>query len=132
MRITIVDDNDEFRRTFEQLLEHKFGHEIVGSFKNGEEFSKYFQSALTDIVLMDISLPDTDGYTLVKQTIWHTPNLKAIAITMFNDKAYLRKLIEVGFKGFVYKSNIYPEIEKAIQQVHKGSYYFPEEVSIEN
>lgn len=129
MKIIIVDDNNEFREHTEFFITHKLKHQVVGSFSSGIEFVKRYAEYNPDIVLMDISMPDLDGYEVTKMLNWQDENLKIIAVTMFTDLAYLHKLIEVGFKGCVFKSSIFNELADAIDVVEKGHYYWPESMS---
>ena len=129
MKIIIIDDNKEFRLSLEHLIVQKLNYRLLGSFESGEAFLAVSTQYNPDIVLMDISMPGTDGYETTKKLIWRNPNLKIIAITMFTDKAYLKKLIENGFKGCVYKTNIYKELGKAITTVQNNNYYFPGDIN---
>jgi DNA-binding NarL/FixJ family response regulator len=74
---------------------------------------------------MDISMPGIDGYTVTKMINWNNVHLKVIAVTMFTNKAYLEKLIGAGFKGCVFKSDVFKELPVAIEEVSKGQYYWP-------
>lgn len=129
MKIIVIDDNNEFREHVSFFLKQKLQHQVIGSFSSGVEFVKKYSNYNPDIVLMDISMPDLDGYEITKMLNWQDENLNIIAVTMFTDLAYLHKLIEVGFKGCVFKSEIFNKLADAINMVNQGQYYWPESIS---
>lgn len=129
MKIIIIDDNNEFREHIAFFLKQKLHHKVIGSFSSGVEFVKKHLDYNPDVVLMDISMPDLDGYEITKMLNWQDENLKIIAVTMFTDLAYLHKLIEVGFKGCVFKSEIFNKLNDAINLVSEGHYCWPESIS---
>lgn len=128
IKIILVDDNDAFRNAVKTLLVKKFKAEIIGEASSGEEFNKITHLHFADVILMDIMMPDIDGITLTKYALWRNNHLKFIAITMHYDKVYLTTLLETGFKGCVFKSNIFSEITKAIDNVMAGRLYFPKDI----
>jgi len=129
MKLVIIDDNNDFRENITFFITQKLGHKIIGSFPSGVEFIQSLPDYNPDIILMDISMPELDGYEITKMLNWHDSTLKVIAVTMFTDKAYLHKLIEVGFKGCVFKSRIFTELPEALRMVTEGYYYWPESMS---
>lgn len=131
IKIILTDDNDPFRSALKNILTNKFNAEIIGEASNGTEFRSLKNLHLADVILMDVMIPDVDGITLTKETLWLQPKLKFIAITMHYDKVYLTTLMEAGFKGCVFKSNIFSEIDNAISTVISGNLYFPKDMLLE-
>lgn len=131
IKIILVDDNDPFREALKKVLVNKFNAEIIGEASSGTEFNKLTNLHFADIILMDIMMPDIDGITLTKEALWANNYLKFIAITMHYDKVYLTSLLEAGFKGCVFKSNIFSEISEAIKTVMDGKLYFPNDILLD-
>jgi DNA-binding NarL/FixJ family response regulator len=130
MRIIVVDDNDNFRSDLKFFIEHKLHHKIIAEAASGEEFLKIAPGNNVDIILTDISMKEIDGFNTVKQATNKFPYLKFIAITMYIEKVYLMKLIESGFKGCVFKNELYDKLELAIQTVSSGHMFFPDDLDI--
>jgi len=128
LKVILVDDNEPFRNALKNLLMNKFHAEIIGEASCGAEFKKLSNLHLANIILMDVMMPDIDGITLTKKALWANNHLKFIAITMHYDKVYLTSLLEAGFKGCVFKSNIFSEISNAMETVMAGRLYFPENI----
>lgn len=130
LKIILVDDNDSFRKALKNLLLKEYDVQILFEATNGYEFNsfKYLNSA--DLIFMDIMMPGIDGISLAKETLWKNCMLKIIAITMHVDKVYLETLIKAGFKGCLFKSNIFDELDNAMKSVMNGKFYFPKGISL--
>lgn len=122
----MVDDNNDFRENVEFFLTQKLGHTVIGSYINGLELKSSINAHSPDIVLLDINMPKMDGYETAKMLNWKNSGVKIIAITMFTDKAYMQKLVEVGFKGCVYKSDIFTDLPHAIEAVVNDDCFWPQ------
>jgi DNA-binding NarL/FixJ family response regulator len=132
IKIILVDDNHPFRNALKNVLANKFNAEIIGEAASGIEFKELTNLHFADVILMDVMMPDIDGITLTRESLWLQPKLKFIAITMHYDKVYLTTLMGAGFKGCVFKSNIFSEISNAISTVLAGRLYFPKDIILDN
>jgi DNA-binding NarL/FixJ family response regulator len=81
---------------------------------------------------MDIEMPQLNGIEATKQMLWQNNNVYFIAITMYEEKAYLTELIRSGFKACVFKNNVYEELDKAIYKVCNGEFYYPDEIKLQD
>ncbi len=128
MKIVLVDDNIAFRHSLKSLLINEFDCEVIGEASNAEELRGLKNYYKSDILIMDIMLPGTDGILLTKELLHDRPFLKIIAITSHLEQIYLTSLIMSGFKGCIFKSNIVPCLQEALTTVHSGHLYFPKEL----
>lgn len=124
----LVDDHKMFREGIKLLLQNKKEIAISGEASNGHEFLKLLKSPLPDIVLMDISMPMMDGMEATRLAIEKHPNLRILALSMYQDNQYYQKLIDYGVKGFVVKDADGAELIKAIFAVLNGGNYFSQEL----
>lgn len=129
MKIFLVDDNKTFRSNLKLFLEGHLGHQVVGEASDGIEFLSKITTT-TDIILMDINMPGMNGIDTTKQGTWVKHDLKIIAVSQYKENADLQHLIGAGFKGFVSKTNLFDQLESAINIVYKGGYHFPNEIEI--
>jgi DNA-binding NarL/FixJ family response regulator len=127
-KIIIVDDSEIFRCSLEFHLKITLNYEVIGIAANGEEFLALNNINNADIILMDIEMPVLNGFAAAGKALWKYLNLNIIAITDYQDKAYLKDLIETGFKGCVFKKNLFNEIESAIKNVLNNKLYFPQDI----
>jgi DNA-binding NarL/FixJ family response regulator len=128
LKIILVDDNLQFRSTLKKLLETQFKCLVIGEASNGEEFLNLPSIVTADIVIMDLMMPVMNGYQAMERINWVHPFTKVLAITMQSEHAYLRRLIEKGFKGCLFKFTIYENLADAILQVIDNKLYFPQEL----
>lgn len=130
MNFIIVDDNNTFRESLKFHIETSLKHKVIGTFSDGLEFLENSNNHIADLILMDIEMANINGIEAVKKALWENPFLKFIAITSYTERAYLLDLLDAGFKGCVFKTKIFDELEKAISEVMDGNYYFPDDIKI--
>lgn len=129
-KVILVDDNQNFRSALKKLLMAEFNAQIIGEASNADEFREINNLPSADIVFMDVMMPVIDGVVLTKETLWKHRQLRIVAITMHVDKVYLDTLIGAGFKGCIYKDNLYTELRDAIDAVMSGRIYFHHNLNI--
>jgi DNA-binding NarL/FixJ family response regulator len=128
IRIIIVDDHQLFRNGLKILLNAFPGFDVVGEASNGEEFLKILANIKTDVVLMDISMPEMDGIEATVEGLKKDPGINIIALSMYGEEEYYNKMIDAGVKGFLLKDSDISEVKEAIIAVHKGGSYFSQEL----
>ena len=128
MKAIIVDDNKNFREGFRYFLEVEKKIEVMSEAKTGKEAAELKNLRQADIIFMDIEMPEMNGIEATKKILQKNSEIKIIGVTMYTDRAYLETLIEAGFKGFLYKNNLFDDIDNAIREVMHNGFYFPDEV----
>jgi len=123
MKIFIVDDNENFRQRLKLFLEGHLNHKVTGEASSGLEFIEN-PDLNAEIILMDISMPELNGIETAKRVLWKHNNLKIIALSQYDELADLESLIGGGYKGFVSKTNLYRDLEAAIEVVASGELFF--------
>ncbi len=131
MKTIIVDDNVSFRSSLKDYIENKLGYEVIAEASDGVDFLGLPNLPDAEMILMDIAMEIMDGFEATKLALWRYPQLKIIAVTMHSEKVFLVKLIQTGFKGCVFKPDIFDSLQKAILTVMEGEYYIPDNMSIE-
>lgn len=130
IKIIVVDDNEVFRKVMKNFLQGEYNYNIIGEASCADEFFALPRIHEASVILMDLQMPEVDGYLITKKILNNHSYLKVIAITMHTDKAYLNELIRVGFKGCVFKPDFYQNIQEAIISVNENRYYFPKEIKL--
>jgi DNA-binding NarL/FixJ family response regulator len=111
--VLIVDDHDGFRRDARALLEAD-GFEVVGEAADGESAIAEAQRLRPLLVLLDIQLPDTDGFE-VSAKLAETADPPAVVLTSSREaSAYRRRLADSPARGFVAKSELSGEALAAL------------------
>jgi len=132
MKIIIVDDNQEFRATLKFFIEQKLKHTVIAEANSGEEFLTMDLRVVkdADVILMDIIMKNISGIEATMAMNWNHYGLKIIAVTMHVEKVFLTQIIEAGFKGCVFKSDIFKELETALNEVNAGRLYLNPDIKI--
>ncbi len=128
IRLMIVDDHEIFRAGLKMALSKLKYIQIVGEAGNGKEFLDLLRTTPVDIVLLDIQMPLLNGIDAAREALSLHPELKIIALTMFNDESYIQSMMDVGAKGFLIKNINKDTLDKAIQMVNMGGNYYSEEL----
>jgi DNA-binding NarL/FixJ family response regulator len=126
--LILVDDHQVFRQGIKSLISIENIANIIGEASNGEEFLELLSHLKPDLVLMDIEMPDMNGIDATRKALEIMPDLKIIALSMFDDEEYVCKMKDAGAKGFIRKSGGIIEIEIAIREVLAGGDHFSDEL----
>jgi DNA-binding NarL/FixJ family response regulator len=125
-QLIIVDDNPIFLEAITSYLSKQEQYEIVAVFTSGPTLLEAIDNFDPDLILLDIEMPWLNGMETAKRLSSHGMKLKLIAITMYYDGIYIKKLIEAGFMGFVNKNNVTENLIQVIDRVLEGELAFPE------
>jgi DNA-binding NarL/FixJ family response regulator len=126
MQLILVDDNPYFLEGITAYLSKLEQFEIVAVFSSGSSLLEELDNYDPDLILLDIEMPWLSGLETAKRLSSHGMKLKLIALTMYYDGIYIKRLIEAGFMGFVNKNNVSENLLHVINLVLKGELAFPE------
>ncbi len=129
-KVIIVDDNNTFLEGMAFYMENILSMKVVGAFSDGQSFLDNKLKNEADIVMMDIEMPGLNGIETIKKFKWNHKDCRVLAITNYEDKAYLTELLGAGFKGCVFKKNIYDELIPAMNAVLSDKIYYPINIRI--
>ncbi len=123
-KIFIVDDHPMVIEGFKTLLSQNESIVVVGTAINAFEAFSFIAKNEVDIAFIDINLPDISGIELCKKIKTEFPSIICLALSTFNDRGYVSKMIENGASGYLLKNSSREEIYKAISEVLIGNMYF--------
>ncbi len=123
IRLMLVDDHAIVRAGLKMLLQAQTDMEIVGEVEEGRAALAKAKELNPDIVLMDISLPDMDGFEVTRQLKRALPNISILALTMHESDEYFFKMLQAGASGYVPKKAAPTDLVSAIRIVHEGGMF---------
>ncbi len=130
IKLIIADDHELFRKGLAELLRKHDDIKIVKSVGDGLEFMEIINNQLeVDIVLLDITMPNMDGFQVLKELKTLNSDIKPIVISMHNDGNYIAKCAKMGAHGYLLKNTDEAELILAIRSVSSGKKYFSAEIS---
>ena len=116
LNVLIVDDSMIIRKKVAKLLE-KLGHEVVSDAQNGQEAIDRYNSKKPDLVTMDITMPDMDGITAVKEIIKDNKDAKIIMVTSHGQEDMVIKSIQAGAVGYMLKPITEEKLAQSIGEI---------------
>lgn len=128
IRIIITDDHQLFRNGLKILLSSFPEFEVTGEASNGAELIELLRTTKTDVILMDINMPEMDGIEATRKVGSLNPEICVIALSMYGEEEYYYKMVDAGAKGFLLKDSDISEVKEAIVTVMKGGSFFPQEL----
>jgi DNA-binding NarL/FixJ family response regulator len=101
---------------------------IVAEVRNGQEVLEAARKMEFDLILMDIEMPGCNGIEATRMLLEEQPEAKVLALTMFNEKGIIVKVMEAGAKGYVLKNAHFQELVEAIKKVASGQNFISSDV----
>lgn len=120
IRVVLVDDHTLFRAGLRLLLNDVPEIEVAGEATTGHEALQLAAEIKPEILLLDLSLPNTSGIALLKEIKRCAPETGVIILTMHNDAAMVRAALAAGAKGYVVKTAADTVLITAIHSVAGG------------
>jgi DNA-binding NarL/FixJ family response regulator len=130
IHIAIVDDHTLFRNGVAALMAEFDELKVLFEAENGEQLQHLLtKHPLPDVILMDINMPVIDGYAATKWVKQKYPQVKVLALSMFEDDKAVIQMIKSGAGGYVLKESRPRELLEAIKAIHQKGVYINEMVS---
>ena len=101
-KILIVDDSSIMRKMIKKTLESA-KHSIVGEAKNGKDAIEMYKSLNPDLVTMDITMREMDGFAAAEEILAHDSKAQIIFLSNLDEDKYSEDAKRIGAKGYVNK-----------------------------
>lgn len=133
MKILIADDHELIREGMERTLSGMAGQvEVVHAQDGHSVLEQLEQHPDIDIVLLDLFMPNANGYELLRQVCDSYEALPVIVISAAEEPHYMRKSIDYGAAGFIPKSSSTDIMISAIKLVMSGGIYIPHTMHLQS
>ena len=125
-RITVLlaDDHTVLRQGVRRILEADAEIEVVGEAGDGRTAIDLAERMRPSVVLMDVGLPLLNGIDAAREIGKSCPQVKVVMLSMHADRAYVRRSLEVGARGYILKDAEDLELVHAIKAVARGGSFF--------
>ena len=122
-RILIADDNPAVRRGLRDLIEHTQDWDVCGEAVNGHEAIERARELHPDILLLDLVMPDMNGFDTARELAKVEPELPILLCTVQLSTNVVREAEKVGIQGAVSKSKV-SQITDGIAAVLRHERYY--------
>lgn len=129
IRVLLADDHTLVRQGLRALLEREADIKIIAEARNGREAVHRAIALKPDIVVMDISMPQLNGFEATQRIAAECPETKVVALSMHKAEHHVHSLLRAGARGYVPKDAPASELLAAIRAVHGGGCYLDPKIS---
>ena len=127
--IVLVDDHVLLRNGLASLVK-SLGHEVLFEADNGKDFTEKLKAkSLPDVILLDINMPEMDGYETAQWLKLNHPDIKILALSMYDDENAIIRMLKCGAKGYILKDSEPTELRAAIDALMSKGFYYSDLVS---
>src|SRR6195256_2135439 len=117
LRILVVDDHAVVRRGVRSLLESHEGWEVCGEATTGGDAVEQSRRLRSDVVVMDLSLPELNGLNATRQVLKDAPDTEVLVLTMHHSEELARDVLQAGARAYVLKADADENLIKAVDSL---------------
>ena len=134
IRVMLVDDHAVVRSGFRRFLEEFADIRVVAEAESGEQAYRRYVEIMTDqsgpdVLVLDISMPDTSGLALMQRLFARAPDARVIVFSMHQDAAMAERAMDGGARGYVTKSSAPEVLVKAVREVAAGRIFLSDDIA---
>ena len=130
VKVIVTDDHVLLRNALARLVNSFDGYNVLAEADNGRDLkTKILQHLVPDIVLLDVNMPEMDGFETTKWLHKNYPQVKVLALSMLSDEKTIIKMFRLGAKGYLLKNTDAEELKRALDSVVAKNVYLSEYVS---
>lgn len=127
--VLLADDHTIMREGLRALLELETDMTVVGEAHHGREAVELAKKLRPDVLVMDIAMPQLNGFGATQQVLESLPGTKVLILSAYSDDPYVHRVLAVGAVGFLVKQSSAQCLSKAIRAVARGNTFFSPSIS---
>jgi two-component system invasion response regulator UvrY len=130
LKVALVDDHKLFREGLAELINAFPGYRTCLEADNGRDFVERLNTTdLPDIILLDVSMHEMDGYQTASWLKSHHPGIKVMVLSMFDNENAIIRMMRLGVKGYLLKDIRKKELKEALDSIISKGYYYSDLVT---
>jgi len=122
-RVFLVDDHPIVRRGLAELIDEEADLVVCGQGEDAYGSLRAIREAKPDLVLLDVSLKDSDGIQLLGELHAQLADLPVLMLSMHEESLYAERALRAGARGYIMKQEAAPTLLQAIRTVLSGQVY---------
>ena len=130
LNVVLVDDHVLLRHGLANLIESFGDYKVLFEADNGKDFMERLDKAcLPELVLLDINMPEVDGYETCLWLKNNYPKIKVLALSMYDNENAIIRMFKAGAKGYILKDCDPAELREALNALGVKGFYYSEMVT---
>jgi two-component system, NarL family, invasion response regulator UvrY len=128
-RVMLVDDHAIVRSGFRRLLDQYPAIEVVAEADSAERAYRDYLEFLPDVLVLDLSMPGTGGLEIMRRVLARRPEARVIVFSMHEDAVLAARVMRLGARGYVSKSNAPEVLAQAVIEVAAGRQFLSPDIA---
>jgi len=129
LRIVVADDHELVRRGIRDLLLEQPDWKVIGEAVSGRKAIEMVKKLKPDIAIVDITMPDMDGQEVTRRIRDAARETQVLILTMHESDQMVRRVLEMGARGYVLKSDMAAHLVQAVRDLANGKISLTPKVS---
>jgi DNA-binding NarL/FixJ family response regulator len=130
IKVALADDHVLLRNGLAKLIDGFDGYTVLHEADNGQQFiDSLNKNDLPDLVLLDINMPVKDGFETALWLKQHYPDIKVLALSMYDNEQSIIKMLRNGARGYLLKDTHPKEFKTALNDVMSKGFYYSEMIT---
>ena len=121
--ILLADDHQLMREGVRSLLDKHSEMRVIGEASDGRTAIRLARKLKPAIVVMDVAMADLNGIEATRRIKTECPEAKVVALSIHEDRRFVRGMFEAGASGYVHKSSAFEDLVEAILTVARNAIY---------
>jgi DNA-binding NarL/FixJ family response regulator len=128
--VALVDDHALLRNGLANVINSFNNYKVVIEADNGRQFIELLKkNTAPEIVLLDITMPEMDGFATAEWIKNNAPEIKVLVLSMMDDDNAIIKMLQYGARGYILKDSRPDVLKTALREVTEKGFFFNELVS---
>lgn len=125
-RVLLADDHPLVRAGVRRVIEAVTHLECIGETGSGAETLRFLRATPVDVLILDLNMPDGDGFSVLREASTVAPDTRIVVLTMHAQPEYVTRAVREGANGYLLKDLAVQDLVAAIDSVMAGGSFFSE------
>jgi len=129
-KVALVDDHALLRNGLASVISNSDGYQVVFEADNGKHFIELLKkNPKPDILLLDITMPEMDGFETAQWIKANAPDIKILVLSMMDDDKSIIRMLKYGARGYILKDSKPEVLRTALRDISERGFFFNELVN---